>query len=198
MSEQLRITHEEMRSLLGTLATVYPPPREQSLDAIARTWVWALGASVDAGEVKEAIHQYISGEHKHWPRPATIRELAIEYRRSVVSHSGTSDSRCYWQAPRGCACDPCCVCGERLRLLSWRERAESDPVATTIWDPSIPGGPGRDGRRRMGAHRQRREGDPEPRAQYGVLHNALVHRRRGAPIIGYWFMPGSDAVPGSS
>lgn len=163
----------DAKRAIGRLAKVLKKPDD--VDAVAEVWSSVM-RDVTPIELDGAVEDYLRDGGVHFPKPAQIRKLVVDAKRSPEGKRSKPDTLTNrylaWEQDHGTT--PCPVCGAELEGVSALRRK----TPTVVWDAErgeivqIDGSAGGE--------------------RSGVWHNLGIHRTKGVPCIGFWSEPAPE------
>ena len=155
----MSVTEMGAARAVRSLMQVYTQPRDE--DATVAAFRMVLD-DVSDEELQSVVRQYLKSDRQYFPKPGTLRQMALENRPAAEAHTGPIG----WDQLQD---GPCPVCGAVLQL-------GTDPTyRDSIWDAKLS---------RM---RKRTKEDPPPNQKYILIHDYATHARAGKngfPIVG--------------
>jgi len=127
MNTSLTVKHD-CEIAIEQLIDVYGLPKHANVDSLAERWLESL-SSVPAQAVLTAVRVYIKTDEGYFPKPSTIRRMALQY---VVSGAETlADRYAAWMRhgmadKPGGDHSPCPVCGAALEWKGKRYNVYHD------------------------------------------------------------------------
>lgn len=154
-----RITYDDCLMAVNTLAITHALPNGGKAEDVARVWHNAL-EGVGPGELKRAVKRFHQVGGRFFPKPSEIREIALEYRASVIGARANTAPDDYD--------GPCSVCGATLRQLTPAEQGITEVYSV-----------------RLGRMVKLEESEFQPPPRYGYYHDVALHERKRRPWAGY-------------
>lgn len=150
----------------------YRVPRV-GVDRVGEVWTEVM-AGVPLRQLRDAVTRFLKiDERGYWPKPAQIRQLAIQAQAEDPKSVPTDLQSRYlrWERDQQ---GPCPVCRSTVELVSAERRA----VPQRVWN----------------ADAGQVEDGPAGEDRYWVVHDAERHRQEGVPWVG----PPYAALPSGS